>query len=228
MRVNLDPPPIYVRTSKAILVMIDGEPIMADIASSGLAYVVNTNWDLLHDKATTRYYLLNDQYWLAAATLDGPWAATSSLPQAFSKLPEDENWKDVKAQLPAKPANTPPPEVIIAKKPSELILLDGAPRFEAIPGTALMTFVNTQSDVLYNSADRYFYFLTSGRWFRASSPKGPWEAVTLELPPDFRNIPVTHPRACLSFCAGHSASRRSGPRGQHTDDSDAGSERRMQ
>ncbi len=195
VHVNLDPPPIYARNTKAILVMIDGEPIMADIASSGLAYVVNTNWDLLQDKATSRYYLLNEQYWLTAATLDGPWAATSSLPQGFSKLPEDENWKDVKAQLPAKSAISRPPEVINAKKPSELILFDGAPRLEAIAGTDLMTVVNTQSDVFYNSADRYFYYLTSGRWFRAHSPNGPWEAATLQLPPDFRNIPVTHPRA---------------------------------
>ncbi len=195
VRVNLDPPPIYVRTGKAILVIIDGEPIMADIESSGLTYVLNTNWDLLQDKATARYYLLNEQYWLTAATLNGPWAAASSLPQGFSKLPEDENWKDVKAQLPAKAAATPPPEVIIASKPSELILLDGAPLLEAITGTALMTVVNTHSDLFYNSADRHYYYLTSGRWFRAYSLDGPWQAATLELPADFSNIPVNHPRA---------------------------------
>jgi len=54
---------------------------------------------------------------------------------------------------------------------------------------------NTEADVFFHTGDRYFYFLASGRWFRASSDEGPWEAATLELPEDFALIPTDHRRA---------------------------------
>lgn len=45
---NTEPP--------AILLFVDGEPIRVPIEGTRLAYVVNTNWDLLYDQSD--YYLL--------------------------------------------------------------------------------------------------------------------------------------------------------------------------
>ena len=40
-----------------------------------------------------------------------------------------------------------------------------------------------------------YYFLVSGRWFRAACLSGPWPFASDQLPPDFAKIPKDHPRA---------------------------------
>ena len=40
--------------------------------------------------------------WLKAANVEGPWAAAGTLPPSFTKLPADENWKEVRAALPGR------------------------------------------------------------------------------------------------------------------------------
>ena len=68
-----DPPKIFVSTSPAVLVNIDGPPVLAPIPGTELSYVVNTNWDLL--RAGTTYYLRHEQGWLTAPAPAGPWTA---------------------------------------------------------------------------------------------------------------------------------------------------------
>ena len=43
---SYDPPPIFYSSTPAVLVNIDGEPILAQIPGTRLQYAVNTNWDL--------------------------------------------------------------------------------------------------------------------------------------------------------------------------------------
>ena len=50
-----------------------------------------------------RSYLRYNDAWLEAADIKGPWKPAGKLPDAFGKLPADENWKDVKAALPGRP-----------------------------------------------------------------------------------------------------------------------------
>ena len=38
--------------------------------------------------------------WLKATDVKGPWSPAGTLPDSFKKLPADDNWKDVKANLP--------------------------------------------------------------------------------------------------------------------------------
>jgi hypothetical protein len=58
------PPKILVSTRPAVLVNIDGPPVLVPIPGPELSYVVNTNWGLL--RAGTTYYLRHEQGWLTA------------------------------------------------------------------------------------------------------------------------------------------------------------------
>ncbi len=48
------------------------------------------------------FYLRNNDTWLKATDVKGPWTPAGKLPGSFTKLPAEENWKDVKANLPGK------------------------------------------------------------------------------------------------------------------------------
>ena len=68
-------PKILVSTSPAIVLLVDGKPILAPIQGTTLQYVINTNWNLFYDNSD--YYLLNGRVWLKSKALPGPWAATT-------------------------------------------------------------------------------------------------------------------------------------------------------
>jgi hypothetical protein len=71
--------------------------------------VVNTNWDILKEKDEKDFYLLNGRHWLTAENLEGPWEAAKKLPKDVDKIPNDENWADVKTVLPIGKGNTETP-----------------------------------------------------------------------------------------------------------------------
>ncbi len=62
------PPTILVSTSPAIVLLVDGKPVLAPIQGTTLQYVVNTNWDLFYDNSD--YYLLNGRVWLEAKVVE--------------------------------------------------------------------------------------------------------------------------------------------------------------
>ena len=196
VKVSTEPPTIFYSTEPALLLITQGEPILVDIKDAGFKYVLNTNWDILVDPDTSQYFLLNKDHWLVTKSLAGPWTATTNLPAKFSKLPADEQWQRVKQSIPPKAA--PPataPKIFYNAKPAELILFTGAPQFASIPGTRLRYVRNTESDVFFHEGDRFFYFLTAGRWFRSAAPAdGQWEFASDKLPTDFALIPSDHPK----------------------------------
>jgi hypothetical protein len=119
-----------------------------------------------------------------------------NMPKDFSRLPATEQYKEVSrtAAKPQKPAIAK--LVLVVHKPSELILLNGEPSHQPIAGTNLLWVSNTECDLFFDQASRQYYFLTSGRWFRASElVSNQWTAATTSLPEDFRKIPPAHPRA---------------------------------
>ena len=61
-----DPPFIFVSYTPAILLGVDGEPVLSDISKTSLKYVVNTMWPLFFDKSKSQYYLLVNNIWLSA------------------------------------------------------------------------------------------------------------------------------------------------------------------
>ncbi len=175
---------------------LDGEPIWSPIKENDLKFAVNTNWDLFQYTPTSTLYLRNNDTWLKATDVKGPWSPAGKLPASFSKLPAEDNWKDVKANLPGKPvAASAVPKVFVSTQPAELILLTGAPAYRPVQGTGLQWVSNTESDVFRMGTTGAVYYLVAGRWFTASDFTGPWTFATPTLPADFKKIPLEHERS---------------------------------
>ena len=192
--VKADPPAIFFSKTPAVIVNLDSDPIWSPIKENDLKYAVNTNWDLFQHTPTNTYYLRNDASWLKATDVKGPWTAAGTLPASFKKLPADDNWKDVKANLPGKPA-TSVPKVFVTTTPGELILLTGEPNYITVANTKLLWVNNTDSDLFRLGKTGTVYYLVAGRWFSAPDFTGPWTFASLSLPPEFKKIPLEHPRS---------------------------------
>ena len=193
--IKADPPRIFFSKTAAVLVNIDGDAIWSPIKENDLKFAVNSNWDLFNHGPTKTYYLRNDAVWLKTSDLTGgPWTPAGKLPASFNKLPADDNWKDVKANLPGKAAH-PAPKVFLSTQPAELILLQGEPLYTKVEGTNLLWVSNTESDVFRNGKNGLLYYLVAGRWFSAIDFNGPWAFATTKLPDDFKKIPLEHPRS---------------------------------
>jgi hypothetical protein len=194
--IKSDPPTIFFSKTPAVIVNLDGEPIWSPIKENDLKYAVNTNWDLFQHTSSNTLYLRNEGSWLKATDVKGPWTAAGTLPGSFAKLPNEENWKEVKAALPGralKPGQVP--KVFVTFTPGELILLTGEPTYQAVQGTNLLWVSNTDSDLFRLGKAGPVYYLVAGRWFSAPDFTGPWTFATPSLPEDFKKIPLEHERS---------------------------------
>jgi hypothetical protein len=189
-----DPPKIYLSQIPAILVSFDGEPIWSPIKDNELKFAVNTNWDVFQHAPTGLYYLRNDTSWFKSTQLNGAWSAAGKLPESFNKLPENENWTDVRANLPGAPTQKLP-SVLVTTVPSEMLLIDGEPKYVPVPNTELLWVSNTESDLFRLGKDGLFFYLVAGRWFSAPMLNGPWIFATPKLPEAFKMISLEHPRS---------------------------------
>ena len=196
--VRTNPPVIYVRQSPAVLVVFDGAPVFAPIPGTSLTYAVNTNWEIVHDPATSLYYVHARSGWYSAPGAKGPFAATVA-PPSFAAIPATGKFSHLHAAL---NAPKPPPAVqaslIISQVPAELIDMAGPPQFTSIPGTQLRFVKNTESDVFFSRDTTSWYVLFSGRWFTAANLNGPWTFASTHLPADFRRSRKTA-RAAASW-----------------------------
>lgn len=196
VEVSLDPPKIYYSNKPAIMVMFQGQPQLKPVTTdSKLMFAVNTNWDVFFDTATSRYYLLNGESWITSDDpLKGAWAPAKELPQQLYQLPKDDNWSEVRKNIPGKPAKQAP-AVFPSTEPAEMIVTQGEPAFNPVPGTKLLQVSNTDSTLFLHSGEGQYYFTVAGRWFRAKTLGGPWSVASKDLPADFANIPDQHPAA---------------------------------
>lgn len=193
VQVNLDPPPIYFSTTPAILVIYMGAPQFKPIDGLKVMFAVNTNWVVLMDMEQSQYYLLNGNTWLTTPDpVKGPWMAAQTLPASFSNLPKGGNWDSVLANIPGQTA-TAVPNVIVSTEPAELILTKGPLEYSPIDGTRLMYVSNPTMPLFLDLIDSNYYYLVSGRWFRASGLNGPWSAASANLPAEFAKIPAESP-----------------------------------
>ena len=198
---NDDPPVIFQRTVPTVLVLVDGDPILADLEGYELKYVVNSAFFIVQDKTAGTYFLRGAGMWFSADDLDGTWAVAADLPTsvvAVSKKIEEDEQDQAGAQeadaenLALVPdADEAPPEIILSTVPAELIVTAGEPDFASVEGTQLLYLKNTESDVLMDIASQNYFLLISGRWYQSGSlDNGPWQYVDFEdLPPDFAVIP---------------------------------------
>lgn len=188
---NKAPPAILASKTPAIVLFINGTPVLTDLPDTGLKLVVNANWPLVTDEKQSVYYLLDRQIWLTSTKLAGPWAATRDVPAGLSKLAKDGEHKLIAAAVPAPETTQAAATVHRRELPTELIVIDGEPKLEEIAGTGgLMQVTNTDSPLLRLGSS--WYYLVAGRWFTTIDAfQGPWSFVE-ELPDGFAAIPADH------------------------------------
>jgi hypothetical protein len=193
--INTEPPAIFYSDTPAILVQFDGEPVISPIEGSDVKYVLNTNWDVLQEPGTERWYLRVSSYWLSSRELSGPWSPRPG-PDAFRELPSDDNWAEVRSNIPGPFVGTQVPPVFVSETPAEVILTEGLPALSPIPNSRLLMVTNTESDLFLSRDDGKFYFLVSGRWFSTDDlSSGEWTFATSDLPGSFAAIPEDHAAA---------------------------------
>ena len=195
--VKADPPKIFFSQTPAVVVNLDGEVIWSPIRENDLKFAVNTNWDLFQHEPTKTLYLRYEKSWLQAKDVAGPWTPAGKLPESFSKLPADDNWKEVKAALPGQKLGADKmPKLFVSTTPAELILLTGAPLYKPVAGTKLLVGQQHRERRLPHGRHGAG-LLPRGRPLVHARPgsTGPWTFATPSLPADFQKIPLEHPRS---------------------------------
>lgn len=181
-----DPPVIIFSQKPAVLVSFDGEPETRPIKDSPYEQVVNTAVLIVKDKNSGNFYLSNGQTWYVAKSPKGPWSVTTNTPSAIKDF--------VKPDPNADPQTGPPPQIITATVPTELIVTSGVPNWTALAGNQLLYVSNTESTFIKEIATNKYYLLLSGRWFSSQSLDGPWTYERSDtLPTSFKQIPPASP-----------------------------------
>ena len=196
------PPQVIVAYVPAMLVPVDGAPVLKPVPDAvGLQRVVNTRALILRTGIVPTYYLHVYDGWMSAPAIEGPWTVASPGPFERRKLDDAATAlakKGVVDLLDGGPKANPKPSlgngapaIHIARGPAELVQFDGQPDFVPIVGTQLLWASNTHSDVLIDTTTSRYYVLLAGRWFASGGLNGPWTFVASDaLPGDFARIPA--------------------------------------
>ena len=78
-----------------------------------------------------------------------------------------------------------PPRVIIATKPSLLVLIDGPSEMREVPGTELQRVINTRSIILLENEKKLYYLRVEDWWLQSKELEGPWKYAE-KLPDDIK------------------------------------------
>lgn len=203
--VKNDPPQVFFSTRPAILVLVDGIPVLRPVTNTNLERVVNTRVLLLRDQISAKFYLHLMDGWMESSNLNGPWTiAGHTSPELRNALEAAVASKQVdllngnELSLAEAVRRNAVPTVIISTQPAELLQTQGDPQVASIEGTDLIFITNTENDIFIHTPSQDHFILLSGRWFKAQSMNGPWQYVSGEkLPADLAKIPPTHPRASV-------------------------------
>jgi len=194
--VNNTPPTILVSYTPALLIPIDGAPVLRPVPGTAFERVINTQALLLRPLASSTFYLHVYDGWLYAGTLQGPWYQPFILPANIDQVARNLAAAGVVDLIDGGKAKPKPslangvPTIYISYTPTELLVFNGQPALTPIPGTTLEHASNTANDVLFDTATREYFVLLSGRWFRSGALTGPWTFVaSTSLPADFKRIP---------------------------------------
>jgi len=188
------PPKIIVMDRPAVLIRIDGDPILSDDEGTNLKQVVNTPYFLIQELTGKKFYLHGGNMWFSAETIKGSWHQTDTPPQSVidlfeqTKSDQDANIDSTTNDIVSNTGKVP--EIIVSTEPTELIATDGPLQLAPIQGTGLLYASNTPSRVFLEIDAQQYYILISGRWFTAKGLTGPWTFTAPDkLPADFKNIP---------------------------------------
>ena len=189
---KMDPPLIIYRDHPALLVYIDGDPVMRDIENSEYEAVINTPYPLIFDGG--RYYYLNAGVgvWYRARKLEGPWEFEESPPRDIVAMVDQAEAGDPSDE---KVTKDNAPEIVVSLEPAELLVTEGSPDFQPLVAD-LLVLKNSQSDVFMHVSEQNYYIVLSGRWYRSKSLEGPWAFQAADgLPAAFNDIPADSKQA---------------------------------
>ncbi len=191
---EIKPPKIIFMEHPAVLVRIDGDPILANIEGTSLKRVVNTPYFLVQDISSGKFFLRGGDIWFSARKINGQWNQITNPPNSVVDLSDkmksdDESYEDSTANdIVSKTGKVP--EIVVSTEPTELIATDGPVQFVPIQETELLYASNTPSRLFLEIKTQQRFILISGRWYTATSANGPWVFIASEkLPEDFKKIP---------------------------------------
>jgi len=204
------PPDVIVSYGPAILVPIDGQPVIKDIPDTRFKRVINTQALIARSVFADTFYLHVYDGWMTSDTLSGPWTPGSApfgLDQIAEKLAKAGHVDLLDGGPHANPRPSladGAPAIYVTEKPSELIIFKGQPNFVPLPNTNLLWASNTAADVFVETTSNDYYILIAGRWYRGPGMSGPWTFVAANaLPADFARIPKSGPASvALASVAG--------------------------
>src|SRR6266567_263969 len=110
------PPRIRFAYERAFLVLYDGPPVLEPIEDSPLERVANTPYAVVYDPASHDYYLSGANLWYRAKDPLGPWTVSRPPAAVRAAVPADTSSADQ--------VEGPPPRVVTATVPTELIAID--------------------------------------------------------------------------------------------------------
>ena len=100
------------------------------------------------------------------------WDLSGSLEELRAGLASAEKERASVADL-----DTVPPRVVFAQSPAILVVYDGRPVLEPIPGAGLERVVNTPYAVVHDPSSRKYFLSGANVWYEADDPLGPWSVV---------------------------------------------------
>ncbi|MFV8820029.1 carbohydrate-binding family V/XII [Haliea sp. E17] len=179
-----EPPAVLFRDTPAVLLSYDGKPRYGDIDNSPYQRILNTPLAVVRRKGSSEYWLTSGTFWYRAGDPMGPWQSTSSPPADLAAMVQAAETDD------SQPQPDSPPEIVTADQPTELIVTQGKPAWQSLPGGKVLFVENTESPWLRDLGTNNMYLLLSGRWYRSKQQDGPWTFVPADqLPPAFADIP---------------------------------------
>ena len=158
IEVNNTPPQVIVSYTPAILVPIDGAPVIKPTSDSRFQRVVNTRALILQGGLEQNFFIHVYDGWLSSSSISGPWALSSFQPLGMDSLAQQIAKSGGVDMLDGGPKANPKPSlangvptIYTTQVPTELIVFNGQPDF--VPVNADTTAVGFQHD--QRRADRY-------------------------------------------------------------------------
>jgi hypothetical protein len=132
------PPKIIFMDHPAVLVRIDGDPILVNVDGTSLKRVVNTPYFLVQDISSGQFFLRGGDIWFSAKKINGPWRQIAGPPNSVAELSDqmksdDESSEDSTANAIVSKTGKAP-EIVVSTEPTELIATDGPYAACAYPG----------------------------------------------------------------------------------------------
>jgi hypothetical protein len=207
--VKNDPPQVLFSTRPAVLVLIDGAPVLRPVKDTSVERIINTRVLLLRDQLSAKFYLRLMDGWMESSSISGPWSIAGQTSPDLRKALEiaaaskqidllDGSRNGSKPSIAEAILQNALPTIFVCTQPAELLQTKGDPQAAPIEGTELIYVTNTENDIFVHTPSQDHFILLSGRWFKAQSMMGPWQYVPGEkLPADFAKIPATHQKAAV-------------------------------